>query len=946
MNKEKKKFYTKAAALDALRIQKNPNEEVANFLKDLFKDERNDSYLIYFFKDLENKKWFPLFYSNGLFKEIFIGKTLNYLNKMCSFYPVEITNLILELIKDKKINGSFLSILLPNLPSNEIAKIIKTILSLPREQISLNFFHFKKIILKLICNSYQDTALELIKHFIKTHLEKPVKQSLIRDDFYLLEDITKTYIPLLNSTNLVKILEFLEEELKNYIISEYDISAYKKFGSVPSSWRNAIEDHPENSSIKDFYNMTVIAIREILIRLMKLNLDYLKNKLKDYINSDYSIFIRLAVYIIHLDPVQFPSVLNEIYNNKKLLFDLNSFHEIFSFLRTTFKDLSDESKEKVISWMREGPLEIEFYDKPKIAKEVHLKTYLTAIEPYLGEAKRNELETLREKYPSKGRYEGFKALSPVGWVGDISPKKIDDLRNLEMNELVDLCISYEPTEDPFEIEQESRVGLAKEISTLVSESPEKFVENITLFIEKDIHIEYIYYIIDGLEKAWKSGKKFNWSPLLQMFKMLIKKPEKKCNPSFFCEFKFSTIRRKIVSIIRTALTTKEHSIDSIFFPQIRDILIFLCHDPNPTPEYEAQYGGKNMSPSNLMINTIRGSAFDCLIRYSYFYAKIQKTNDDEEITSLSGKYMEYVVKRLLEEKLDKAQDPSPAIHSVFGYHFNLLYYLDNNWIEAHFEDIFPLINEKASFLKAAWSTYLQFNTLNPFCYELLKKQYEFAILKLETDFFGKLANKMLAVHLMTAYWLKMEELEGENYLLPLFFEKAPDEIRAKAINQIYKLLKSIDLTKDSEEWIRLKALWKKRVDLASEKDTQKKIMEINNFTFWLKFIPESIKDCFEIIEKMIPIITIKSVFLGMNFIEYLSNQSNSHPLESIKLLHLYFLNYSGDYITFYSEKERIRLILSNAVKSTSEKANSIAFDLINLLAEKFKIFDYMEFLKS
>ena len=84
----------------------------------------------------------------------------------------------------------------------------------------------------------------------------------------------------------------------------------------------------------------------------------------------------------------------------------------------------------------------------------------------------------------------------------------------------------------------------------------------------------------------------------------------------------------------------------------------------------------------------------------------------------------------------------------------------------------------------------------------------------------------------------------------------------------------------------------------------------------------------------------------MNFIEYLSNQSASYPSESIKLLHLYFLNYTGDYFTIASEKERIRLILFNAIKLSSKEVSSIAFDIINLLAERFKIFDYEELLGS
>src|SRR6202034_1085191 len=52
--------------------------------------------------------------------------------------------------------------------------------------------------------------------------------------------------------------------------------------------------------------------------------------------------------------------------------------------------------------------------------------------------------------------------------------------------------------------------------------------------------------------------------------------------------------------------------------EIRRILEFVCEHPDPTPEHEKQYGGNNMEPATLSINTVRGRAFHALFSYIFW----------------------------------------------------------------------------------------------------------------------------------------------------------------------------------------------------------------------------------------------------------------------------------------------------------------------------------------
>ena len=159
------------------------------------------------------------------------------------------------------------------------------------------------------------------------------------------------------------------------------------------------------------------------------------------------------------------------------------------------------------------------------------------------------------------------------------------------------------------------------------------------------------------------------------------------------------------------------------------LLEILAKDTDPTPEFEEQYGGSNMDPASLAINTTRGQAMHDVVRYALWIARtISETLDDPD-AGMSFAVMPEV-RTVLTEHLNVASEPSAAVRSVYGQWLAWLYALDKHWTEEHLEWIFPDSAKLAHLRDAAWNAYLFFSPLVDKVFALLRKQYAAAISRL------------------------------------------------------------------------------------------------------------------------------------------------------------------------------------------------------------------------
>ena len=81
-----------------------------------------------------------------------------------------------------------------------------------------------------------------------------------------------------------------------------------------------------------------------------------------------------------------------------------------------------------------------------------------------------------------------------------------------------------------------------------------------------------------------------------------------------------------------------------------------------------------------------------LITYALYRSASSATSDRDE-----DRQLEPEVRQVLEAKLDKALDPSIAVHAVFGHYLPQLKYLDSDWLEEHLGNIFPGGEERSHY---------------------------------------------------------------------------------------------------------------------------------------------------------------------------------------------------------------------------------------------------------
>ena len=251
-------------------------------------------------------------------------------------------------------------------------------------------------------------------------------------------------------------------------------------------------------------------------------------------------------------------------------------------------------------------------------------------------------------------------------------------------------------------------------------------------------------------------------------------------------------------------------------------------DPEPTLDYEERYGGSNMEPSTLAINTVRGKALNAVVAYALWVRRdLDKQNP---VPAMTFDAMPEV-RAVLDEHLDVGREPTLTIRSIYGRHFPWLFLLDPAWTASAVPRIFPAGDAPRWF--AAWEAYLAFCGAYTSVLPVLREEYHRAITRIKhtteksgrPDWRGQVAH-----HIVTFYWTGAIAIDDP--LLTAFFADAPDEVRADAIGYIGRSLANTP-TVAPQIQERLSALWSWRLQIArASQNAQSYRQELAEFGWW------------------------------------------------------------------------------------------------------------------
>jgi hypothetical protein len=813
-----------------------------------------DAHYRYFFDRLQNPEWIEPLWQRGYFRKppepirdeaqgtirFPQWSEGQYLARMAEHNPVLVRDVIAKVpdCGNPFVYENFADAML-RMPGDVAATLLGRAKAWSRSEYFPTFFAEKlgEVAAHLARSGETDAALELMAALLEVQPDPKSKEAIDDPDSFILapeprarfdlwhyQEILKKHVPAIVVACGLNVLQMLCELLDSSIRLSHRRLENEGPQDLSHIWRPAVEEDDQNRLplIKSLLVSAVRDAAEQIVRGDPALLPPVVEKLEAQ-RPRWRIFTRIAMHILGSFPDKSASIglIRQYLTDTSLFDDLDCRHEYVFLLRRYFNCLAPDEQNKLLAWAENAPSAEQF---KKWLSEFRGQP---ASDEDAARARKHEQRDRFARFgdnlpePGKSRYEGL--VREVGdarhpefasytesFVGPRSPKELRDLKSMGMTERVEFLRNWQPSPD---FMGPSREGLAQQLTSLVAEYPDTFAKEAPLFL--GLHPTYVRAVVHGLRDAIGKKKSFEWKPVVDLCQWVLQQNDQGVprRSAYWAEEDqdWSWTRSAIAHLLEVALAQQPNVLPFELRAEIWELLSKLTEDPNPTPEHEARYGGPNMDPSHLSINTTRGEAMHAVIRYAFWVRR-----------HLGNAYRSFAdmpeVGDVLEKHLRCEIDPSLAIRSVYGRWFRWMHVLDPDWACKQAQVIFPSDTESKAFWEAAWSSYLAFGDATDEMLSTLESQYRLAIERLGEPLLldARPANPetQLAAHLMAFYWRGKLNLDESGGLLSRFFAKSDGNVRACAIETVGRWawqIKQSEKNVEGQVVERLVKLWEWRV---------------------------------------------------------------------------------------------------------------------------------------
>lgn len=876
----------------------------------------------YFYKNVSSE-WLPYLIENNFL--VSTSPVGNYLVRIAAEKPAEIMDFILsyeEKAGSQSIKNELVQavIKMPSENSVEfVEKIIKEKWLIKDEGLSLLQYYINDLLKYLIESKKFKEAEKLTNTFLEIYANenKGRKSYSAKIEDYQYHEALE-YIKLVPAENLEPFIFILIKKLCKIsrIESDNDSSDFSQI------WLPSIEDHEQNLNSENIGVSITRTIRDLL----KNYTDYLTvndpNKIKDKIlsllDSQYLVIKRIKLYLFRLYPDHFIqeiefSLLN-LFNEEDL------WHEYFLLAKDTFHLVSKKTQTTLIEMIEKGP------EKETDAKYIQYwkARRIKMVEKYLNEDKKVEHKDLLAIQFENPDFMSFH----YSWSGPETPFSEEILASMEIEKLIETIISWAPSSTNAFDFSPSRDGLGRTLSLIVEKNPEVFIDNLGRFENDAIFPIYYRHIFYGFRNVLNKESDLDWTPTIPFLSKMIEKIKE--NSKKYEEDEsdndWHSVAMSLASFIN-ALLKKENSLNlSTCKLDIWEIIKTLCEYPDPTPEHESKYGGDNMDPYTMSINSVRGEAFHALFSYMIWCNRISRKKETADKIEL---FIPIEAKEILEKHLVIENDPSVSIRSVYGKYLPWIISYDREWATKIIPDILPKENRDLRY--AAWETYLS-NPVFLEAFSIMEPYYMLAINELSVQapkrryWINVIEN--LAGHVFLAYVYGMDNLGKPLY--KEYLEKATADQRGEAISFFGRsiIMRDKPINKKTKEpnLSKIKKIWIERLK------TSKSSGELKEFGWWAK---ENFFNNEWMLSQLLKTVKItKGEIEGDHWvIKTLNKLSIEYPLLCIEILDLIIRNKDNRRHTPAVYRKEIEAIISNVFKSENQQAKKICNKSIDYLTK-------------
>ena len=677
-------------------------------------------------------------------------------------------------------------------------------------------------------------------------------------------------------------------------------------------WRPAIEDSEQNWDFHDVKDLLVGNIRDLLEAYMR----HLKRKKRRSLNKeledilihapDFSVLMRLRIHLYRLFPNSFRRQIKQVILSH--FDDISVWHEYSLLLGQRFSRLDRRTRDKYLGLVQTGPVKKE---KDRGYVNYWKTRHLVVIKKHLGKAELKEYEELLASRPEPEQPE-FLMTHGNWWAGPTSPLTKESLLSEPVDQAIDHLIRWQPSNDEFSPSPE---GLGRTFAEVVEERAKDYSRYSGKFLNPEIRPVYVYHFFSGLRNAVKKAAEVDWDEIIRLSAGIVDQFKTSRLPDFEktndrLEIDWDDVLGAIADLLHDGLSNQGLEPDFGLRNDIFEIISYVCDHPDPTPEHEQEYGGDNLDPFTMSLNTVRGKAFHSLFAYMFWCNRNLRKRGKYKRNRLVKE-----VKRVLEEHLDVDKEASLTIRSVYGRHLPWLYSFDKNWTTGIVNRLFPREDKDRRF--AAWEAYLS-NDVFEKLFKTLRAQYRLAIHEL--DFTPKRRLwidpvKKLAQHVIIAYLYDCDSRKSPLY--KEFFREADGTVKGMAVGSAGRAYVTCDKTDKKKRFPdknRLQDLWEWR--LRESTDTE----ELEQFGWWVR------RDVFEnqwMLEKLNETLDKTKGVIAAEFevSKTLADLAADHPYLAASAL--YLIVKAGKNRPSYLRDKEIKAVLTELYKTKDSKVHRI-----------------------
>jgi hypothetical protein len=330
------------------------------------------------------------------------------------------------------------------------------------------------------------------------------------------------------------------------------------------------------------------------------------------------------------------------------------------------------------------------------------------------------------------------------WGEGLSPlNKEEILRMLSTNKLPSYLKDFKSK--GFWEEGPTVGGLAKLIKECAAEQPNKFIDNLSPFINTGFI--YIYEILDGVREAWSKKLDIGWGKLFEIMHLYINRDEFWRDEfivdkgDFLGGANHFWIISATMQLIQDGTRDDSWAYGEEHFSKAEELIFLILNKLEPEDEKEIT------DYVTHVLNSPYGKTIIALINHALRIARVKdKTGNTSEVKwsdEIKRKYNE-----LLENKIIES-------YTMLGRYLPNLFYLDKAWAEERVKGLYPGTVDK--YWEAFIDGYLSIGQVYDKLYNLMIPHYKRGI---TYKFKNKHDNEHLVQHIALGYLLGKEDINN------------------------------------------------------------------------------------------------------------------------------------------------------------------------------------------